>query len=91
MGCNLPIGGGAYMRIFPYKVIQWGFRRLNQKGIPGVFYIHPWELDPLHAKIMLPIRIKVPHYYNLKSMESKLSRLLEEFKFAPIEEVFQVE
>ena len=91
MGFNLPIGGGAYMRIFPYKVIQRGFRYLNEKGIPGVFYVHPWELDPLHPIIRLPFRIKVSHYYNLKSTEFKLNRLLEEFKFAPIEDVFQLE
>lgn len=85
---RLPVGGGAYLRLWPYKVTRWGIRRLNKMGLPAVFYIHPWELDPSHPIIPLPKRISLTHYANLKSTEFKLKRLLSEFSFAPIEEVF---
>jgi hypothetical protein len=55
-----------------------------------VFYLHPWEIDPDHPRIPLPRRISLTHYFNLRATESRLRRLLREFRFAPIREVFHV-
>jgi len=85
-GRIFPISGGAYLRIFPYRLLRWGIEDLNKKGIPAVIYIHPWELDPDHPRIDLPLRIKFSHYYNLKSTEGKLRALLDDFQFVPVKE-----
>lgn len=87
-GVNIPICGGAYFRIFPYEYIRRGIRQLNRQGTPTVFYIHTWELDADHPRIPLPRRISITHYANLRSTESKLKRLLEDFDFTSIESVF---
>jgi hypothetical protein len=90
MGRNLPIGGGAYFRIFPYAVTRAAFARINGQGHPAVFYLHPWELDAEHPRIGLPRRIAMTHYVNLKATEGRLRRLLTDFRFAPMREVLGV-
>jgi polysaccharide deacetylase family protein (PEP-CTERM system associated) len=81
--------GGAYFRILPYTYFRKKLQELNDNGINGNFYIHPWELDPLHPKLnSLPNRIKWPHYFNLKSTYSKLDSLLNDFEFGTVESVF---
>lgn len=84
---NVPVGGGAYFRIFPYEVTRRALRAIEAEGRPIVFYLHPWELDPDHPRIDLPRRIAATHYFNLRSTEAKLKRLLRDFEFAPLGEV----
>jgi polysaccharide deacetylase family protein (PEP-CTERM system associated) len=87
-GRNLPLGGGAYLRVLPYHYMRWGMRRVNREGHPAVVYLHPWELDPEQPR--LKSRGKrgfSTHYLNLDSMEKKLRRLLTDFRFAPVRDV----
>ncbi len=88
---NLPVGGGAYFRVWPYAVTNWAFRQLNRQGRPGVFYVHPWELDPGQPKIELPRRLSLTHYHRLGSTEKKLNKLLNDFKFSTVSEVFDLD
>jgi uncharacterized protein DUF3473 len=43
----LPIAfsGGAYLRLLPQVVVNWGLRRSRAEA-PEMVYLHPWELDP---------------------------------------------
>ncbi len=90
LGRNVPVGGGAYFRIFPYLFTRTAFASINRTGQPVVFYIHPWELDPEHPRIPLPRRVAATHYVNLKATEPRLRRLLSDFSFAPMREVLGV-
>jgi polysaccharide deacetylase family protein (PEP-CTERM system associated) len=87
LGWNVPIGGGAYFRLFPYALTRAGLRSINRAGKPAVFYIHPWEVDPDHPRIPLPRRIAATHYANLRQTEPRLRRLLRDLRFAPMREV----
>ena len=89
LGKTLPISGGTYFRILPYRIVRDGIRRLNRKGKPVIFYIHPWEIDPGQPRIDLPRRVGLPHYANLSGTLPKLRRLLKDFRFAPMEEVVE--
>jgi polysaccharide deacetylase family protein (PEP-CTERM system associated) len=90
MKMNMPVGGGAYFRVWPYAVTKWAFRQINRQGRPGVFYIHPWELDPEQPKIELPMRLSLTHYHRLSSTENKLNNLLDDFQFSSMSEVFSL-
>lgn len=81
-GRNIPVGGGAYFRIFPYTLTRYALRAVNAEGGAAVFYIHPWELDPDHPRLDLPRRIGLTHYWNLASTERRIERLLGDFRFA---------
>ena len=83
-GRNIPVGGGAYFRIFPYTLTRYSLRAINAEGGGAVFYIHPWELDPDHPRLDLPRRIGLTHYWNLAATERRLERLLGDFRFVPL-------
>lgn len=89
-GRRLPMAGGAYFRIWPYALTSKAFREINREGRAAVFYLHPWEVDPDHPRIDLPRRIRLTHYVNLDATAGRLKRLLQEFAFAPMQEVLDV-
>jgi polysaccharide deacetylase family protein (PEP-CTERM system associated) len=85
-GCNLPFCGGGYFRLFPYWYARWGLNRINKSfEKSGIFYIHPWELDPKTPRInnASPLS-KFRTYVNLKQAPMRFKRLLTEFRFAPL-------
>jgi len=89
---NLPIGGGGYFRILPYRYTYFGISRFNRElQKPVVFYVHPWEFDAQQPKLPLNARSRFRQYTGLSSNMRKLERLLEDFRFAPIREVYSQE
>ncbi|GAB4256642.1 MAG: DUF3473 domain-containing protein [Deferrisomatales bacterium] len=85
-GRSVPIAGGGYFRLFPYRFTRWGLRRINEReGRPFVFYLHPWELDPGQPRIDgAGLKSRLRHYLNLEKTEGRLRRLLRDFRFRPI-------
>ncbi len=88
MGRKLPIAGGGYFRIFPYWIFKWQFGRAVRKR-PGVFYLHPWELDPAQPKVRAGRLSTFRHYHNLGATEARLKDLLSSFSFSPMREVLK--
>ena len=79
---NLPIAGGGYFRILPYRWTRWGISRVNrleQRSV--VFYLHPWEIDPGQPRLAAGRLGTFRHYRNLGLTESRLRQLLTDFKF----------
>lgn len=90
MGHNLPAGGGGYFRLAPYSVSRWMLRRVNRiEGRPGVFYFHPWELDPEQPR-QFPANFvtRFRHYTNIGVMDLRIGRLLREFRWKRMDEIF---
>jgi polysaccharide deacetylase family protein (PEP-CTERM system associated) len=89
LGCNLPVAGGGYLRLFPVHLVRAGLRRVNRGGQPIVIYFHPWELDPEQPR--LPVRglSRFRHYVNLGRTAAKLRLLLQSFRFAPARDVVE--
>jgi polysaccharide deacetylase family protein (PEP-CTERM system associated) len=85
---NLPVGGGGYLRIFPYRYVAAGIREINQAdGRSACVYFHPWEIDVEQPR-MISSRIgRLRTYTGLGGMYRKIERLLEDFRFAPMREV----
>jgi polysaccharide deacetylase family protein (PEP-CTERM system associated) len=89
---NFPVGGGGYFRILPYRYTRHGLSLLNhERKRPVVFYCHPWELDPQQPRLSASLRSRFRQYTGLKTTTVKLKRLLNDFRFAPIKEVFSEE
>lgn len=89
-GRRLPCGGGGYFRLLPYALFSAAVRRVNRTDRqPAVFYCHPWEVDPGQPRIAgLPWKSRFRHYTNLSRMESRLGRLLRDFRWGRMDEVF---
>lgn len=81
---HIPAAGGGYIRHFPYAIIRKAFREHTSNQIPGVFYIHPWEIDPDQPTIDTTAITRLRHYRNLDKTATRLERLLSEFKFTSI-------
>jgi polysaccharide deacetylase family protein (PEP-CTERM system associated) len=90
-GARLPVAGGGYFRIFPYGITRWAVRRVNAEGLPFIFYLHPWEVDPGQPRVRVGWLSRFRHYTNLRHCEARLRRLLSEFQFAPAREVLEVQ
>jgi polysaccharide deacetylase family protein (PEP-CTERM system associated) len=89
MGNRLPCGGGGYFRIFPYALFKMGLRRVNEvDGLPGIFYFHPWEIDPGQPRLPAGWKSRFRHYYNLQHTEARLQQLLKDFSWGRMDEVF---
>jgi polysaccharide deacetylase family protein (PEP-CTERM system associated) len=89
-GRNWPSSGGGYFRLLPYAVSRWSLGRVNaQENRAAVFYLHPWEIDPGQPRVPgLPLKSRLRHYLNLARMEGRLERLLGDFAWGPMDEVF---
>jgi polysaccharide deacetylase family protein (PEP-CTERM system associated) len=82
---NLPVAGGGYFRLLPYRLTAWAIRRINQKeNQPAMVYLHPWEIDPDQPRVPASWRSRFRHYHNLQTTEQKFARLLKEFSWAPM-------
>lgn len=89
-GRNLPAGGGGYFRLMPYALSRWLLRRINSRdGQAGIFYFHPWELDPGQPRPPgLSARTRFRHYLNLGRMEARLGRLTRDFAWDRMDRIF---
>jgi polysaccharide deacetylase family protein (PEP-CTERM system associated) len=84
-GTVVPVGGGAYLRLLPYRFTAAGIRRINEvERRPACIYFHPWELDRHQPRIATGIVSRLRTYTGIRGMEKKLSRLLNDFRFHPI-------
>lgn len=92
LGRNLPAGGGGYFRLAPYKLSRWALRRVNAiDRRPAIFYMHPWEIDPGQPRVAgANLKTRFRHYVNLSRTEARLGRLLSDFKWGRVDEVFDL-
>lgn len=88
-GRTLPCGGGGYFRLLPYASFKWALARVNrQEHRSGVFYFHPWEIDPAQPRVKAKLKSRFRHYVNLNRMEAKIIRLLDDFEWDRMDRVF---
>jgi polysaccharide deacetylase family protein (PEP-CTERM system associated) len=83
-GVRLPAAGGAYFRLLPYGLIRAAFRQCERRGVPGTFYIHPWEVDPAQPRLPASWLTQLRHYGGLGRTAHRLGRLLEDFRFTAV-------
>ncbi len=89
-GRNWPCGGGGYFRLLPYTLFKRGLRRVNRREqSAGVFYFHPWEVDPQQPRVPgVTLKNRVRHYLNLTRTAPRLERLMRDFRFDRMDRVF---
>jgi len=90
IGCNWQVAGGGYFRLFPLPITSWSIRKINREGHPAIVYLHPWEFDTEQPRVKsAPLLSRFRHYVNLRHTERRLRKLLTQFKFGPITDVFR--
>lgn len=89
-GRNMPCGGGGFFRLYPYQFSKWAYRHINEwENQAGIFYFHPWEIDVDQPRQHnLPFKSRFRHYLNLSRMENRLNKLLSDFSWNTMQNVF---
>jgi polysaccharide deacetylase family protein (PEP-CTERM system associated) len=86
LGKKIPAGGGFYLRTLPLRVIENAIKSYEKEKIPGVFYIHSWELTPeFMPKMKLPKKDHFITFHNIGKAYGKMEDLLEKFEFTSFE------
>ena len=81
---SLPVAGGGYFRLYPAALTIRAFGRINRHR-PGIFYIHPWEIDSDQPRLDVgSVVTRFRHYVNLSRTERKLKKLLTSLSFGPV-------
>jgi polysaccharide deacetylase family protein (PEP-CTERM system associated) len=90
LGRNLPCSGGGWFRLAPYSVFRAGLRHVNAaEQRRGIFYFHPWEIDPAQPDVPEAGHLsRFRHRVGLSSMASRLERLLRDFRWGRMDDVF---
>ncbi|EAQ98908.1 polysaccharide deacetylase family protein, PEP-CTERM locus subfamily [Congregibacter litoralis KT71] len=89
-GKNINCGGGGWFRLFPYSFSKWALGKVNSKELEsGLFYFHPWEIDPEQPRIEgAGAKTRFRHYLNLSRMQGRLEMLLSDFSWGRMDDVF---
>ncbi len=82
----LPVGGGGYFRLYPYGMTRRGLQAINAASRPFAVYLHPWEFDPEQPRLRPGALRAFRHYVGLRKTETRLIRLLKDFRFATMSE-----
>jgi polysaccharide deacetylase family protein (PEP-CTERM system associated) len=87
---NWPASGGGYFRLYPYGLSRWLLRRVNLiDHQPAVFYFHPWEIDAAQPPVAgIDAKTRFRHYLNLDRMEGRIRRLLTDFRWGRMDDIF---
>ncbi len=90
LGKKIPAAGGFYLRTLPLKIIENAIKSYERENIPGVFYIHSWELTPeFMPKIQLPKKDNFITYHNIDKAYSKMEKLIKKFEFTSFSNFIQ--
>ena len=87
---NWPASGGGYFRLMPYALSRHLISRVNRRdGESAVFYFHPWEIDAAQPRVPgIDAKTRFRHYVNIGCMESRLNRLLKDFRWGRMDSIF---
>ena len=90
---NWPASGGGYFRLLPYPLSRWLLQKVNELDQQAaIFYFHPWEIDAGQPRIPgISAKTRFRHYVNVQHTEGRLRRLLADFKWGRMDDVFLVD
>ncbi|RMI01037.1 MAG: DUF3473 domain-containing protein [Calditrichaeota bacterium] len=83
---NLPLGGGGYLRLYPFKFSLMLMKRCATEGRPIMFYAHPWEFDVDAPRVDLGWVGKIRHYHAIDKFLQRLDVITDLFPFTSFKE-----
>jgi len=84
---RIPAAGGFYMRVLPGLFSRWALRQSDRRGVHGMVYLHPYDLDSDTPRLSVPLSFRVVRYHNLKKTLPLLRAMMKEFHFCSVRKV----
>jgi polysaccharide deacetylase family protein (PEP-CTERM system associated) len=82
--------GGAYFRMLPLRFTANAIAQRQAAGEVTMFYIHPWEYDPGHPRVIVSDKmVSLGHYAKLGQTASYTAKLLSRFRFTTMSQIVQ--
>jgi polysaccharide deacetylase family protein (PEP-CTERM system associated) len=82
---GIPWGGGGYFRFVPLSIWLRGVHAILNSGLPYVFYIHPWEIDPDQPRVRgMKATYEFRQRVNLHRCEKRFAALVSAFQCVPV-------
>lgn len=88
---KVPFSGGGYFRLLPYRAYSRLVDKLHKLERPLIFYIHPWEIDDKFPVERISPVMRFRAYNNLGATWQKLVRLVSDYRFTNIRELYRDE
>jgi len=88
---RVPASGGGYFRLLPYGVSHYLLKQgVKQADVPGIFYMHPWEMDTDQPYVKeAPWLSKFRHYNGQAKLPQKLARIAHDFKWGRVKDIYR--
>lgn len=86
---RLPVGGGLFLRTYPFFVTSGYLASRERIGLPGLIYLHPWEVDPHPPSVDLPLASRLSYSAMLRSTLGKLEALVQWYTFTTMSEALR--
>jgi polysaccharide deacetylase family protein (PEP-CTERM system associated) len=83
-GQVMPMGWGWGLRMSSPQRVLRAIDAVNRSGVPAVFTVHPWELDPNPPRVRLQARQQFAHYFRLSGFRERLRDVLSAAAFGSI-------
>ena len=80
----MPMGWGWGLRMSSPRRVLRSIEAVNRAGLPAVFAVHPWELDPDPPRVRLPATLHFAHYFRLRGFRQRLREVLDSAAFGCI-------
>jgi len=83
---HLPLASGTGLRLLPERLLRASIHRFELEVGAGVFYLHPWEIDPDS-----PANPAFGRWFlraGRQRLQGRLSRLLAQRRFASVPDAF---
>jgi polysaccharide deacetylase family protein (PEP-CTERM system associated) len=86
---RIPVAGGGYLRLFPWRLIERGLRAIDANGRPAILYVHPYEFsaEELAEYPTVPRRVRLSQGIGRKAMADRVGKLLSTFRFGRMDDV----
>ena len=81
---RVPVGGGGYLRLFPWRLTEKLLDQIRVAGRPLNIYVHPWEFDVDQPRVRASLKSRFRHYQNLGTTTEKIRRLLNRYQLTPM-------
>jgi polysaccharide deacetylase family protein (PEP-CTERM system associated) len=89
-GKRVPFGGGGYFRLYPLQLTRLFISRINKRGHPCMFYIHPYEVGNVIPKISeISLLRKFRHYHNCKNGYARFKSILKTVEFNSVIQILR--